>query len=224
MNGTDYFFRVANSVFENNTAISGGALYTQLCSQAIYYNNRLVNNTATGSGGHIFQVSTNELPGTVFMSHQLPWQDAYTCKHWLPVRKVSDLHACTKDTTSLNGKLNTCRRTCQNIARKAIIASLGKSVLALQLNCGGAMVLNAISKGSAQAGGGAYINAVGSLALYQNEWTGNTAKTGAGAVNFQSVQDSLIANNTFIKYGSCSCVFNEISTVCLQLAGILSRL
>lgn len=76
------------------------------------------------------------------------------------------------------------------------------------------MVLNAISKGSAQAGGGAYINAVSSLALYQNEWTGNKAKTGAGAVNFQSVQDSLIANNTFIKYGSYSCVLDYLVHCC----------
>ena len=58
MNGTNYDFRVANSVFKNNRASSGGALYAQWCYNAIYYNNVLLNNSASGSGGHIFQASS----------------------------------------------------------------------------------------------------------------------------------------------------------------------
>lgn len=62
------------------------------------------------------------------------------------------------------------------------------------------MVLNAVVRGSATAGGGAYINAARSLGLYQNEWTSNTAVTGSGAVNFQTVQDGAIANDTYTGY------------------------
>lgn len=71
--------------------------------------------------------------------------------------------------------------------------------MVLQVNCGGALVLNAVSKGSALSGGGAYINDVGSIGLYQNEWTSNSARTGSGAVNFQSVHEGAIANETFFK-------------------------
>ena len=57
MNGTTYAIYVANSAFMHNTASSGGALYAQYCDHAIYYNNMFVNNSATGNGGSIFQVS-----------------------------------------------------------------------------------------------------------------------------------------------------------------------
>lgn len=55
-NGTQETLRVANTVFVNNRATTGGALFGQDCAQAIYYNNVFVNNTASGSGGAIFLV------------------------------------------------------------------------------------------------------------------------------------------------------------------------
>jgi len=55
-NGTQSALRVANSVFLSNRATTGGALFGQDCAQAIYYNNAFINNSATGSGGAIFQV------------------------------------------------------------------------------------------------------------------------------------------------------------------------
>lgn len=58
MNGTDYNLQLANSALMNNRASTGGALYAQDCDQAIYYNNVFLNNSATGSGGSIFQVKT----------------------------------------------------------------------------------------------------------------------------------------------------------------------
>ena len=73
-------------------------------------------------------------------------------------------------------------------------------VLPLQMYCGGALVLNAASKGSALSGGGAYINDVDSIALYQNEWSNHVAEVGAGAVTFHSVKSAEIANETFFKY------------------------
>ena len=62
------------------------------------------------------------------------------------------------------------------------------------------MVLNSASKGSALSGGGACINDIYSIGLYQNEWSSNSARTGSGAVNFQSVHDGVKANETFYKY------------------------
>ena len=70
-------------------------------------------------------------------------------------------------------------------------------VTPVQLNCGGAFVLNAVSQGNAKAGGGAYINSVEGLGIYRNEWVGNKAGTGAGGVDFQSVKDAAIANDTY---------------------------
>ncbi len=54
-NGTQSALSVANSVFVNNRAVTGGALFGQDCARAVYYNNAFVNNTASGSGGAIFQ-------------------------------------------------------------------------------------------------------------------------------------------------------------------------
>ena len=72
-------------------------------------------------------------------------------------------------------------------------------VFLVQLNCGGALVLNAVANGQAVAGGGAYCNAADSLGLYRNEWTNNTASTGSGAVNFQTIPEASIANDTFLE-------------------------
>ena len=65
------------------------------------------------------------------------------------------------------------------------------------------MVLNAVTNGSATAGGGAYINAADSIGLYENVWSGCTAQTGSGAINFQTVQEGVIANDTYTGYDSC---------------------
>ncbi len=89
------------------------------------------------------------------------------------------------------------------------------------------MVLNAVTKGSATAGGGAYVNAAGSIGLYQNEWTSNSAMTGSGAVNFQTVTDGAIANDTYTGYSllpSHSCIFLRHHLLLLHSRWISSRL
>lgn len=68
----------------------------------------------------------------------------------------------------------------------------------MQLKCGGALVLNAVMRGLATAGGGAYINAASSIGLYRNEWSNNSATTGSGGVDFQSIPEGAIANDTYL--------------------------
>lgn len=70
----------------------------------------------------------------------------------------------------------------------------------MQLGCGGALVLNRVSTSNATAGGGAYINNVSALGMYENEWTSNTANVGSGAVDLQTVSNATIANDTFTTY------------------------
>jgi hypothetical protein len=59
------------------------------------------------------------------------------------------------------------------------------------------MVLNAVSSSNATAGGGAYINNVPAWGMYKNVWTANTAVTGSGAVDLQSVANATVANDTY---------------------------
>ena len=61
------------------------------------------------------------------------------------------------------------------------------------------MVLNALLSNNASAGGGAYINTVTGLTMNLNEWTGNTADTGSGGLDLQTVQEASITNDTFAK-------------------------
>ena len=81
----------------------------------------------------------------------------------------------------------------------AVLAAVAIRSCGLQLNCGGAMVLNALLSNNASAGGGAYINTVTGLTLNLNEWTGNTADTGSGGLDLQTVQEASITNDTFAK-------------------------
>lgn len=67
----------------------------------------------------------------------------------------------------------------------------------VQLNCGGSVILNAVDRNGATAGGGAYVNNLSSLNLEFNVWTNNTARIGSGAVDLQSVQNATISNDTF---------------------------
>ena len=64
------------------------------------------------------------------------------------------------------------------------------------------MVLNALLSNNASAGGGAYINSVAGLTMNLNEWTGNTADTGSGGLDLQTVQEASITNDTFNRCGT----------------------
>jgi predicted outer membrane repeat protein len=55
-NGTSSNLTVANTIFERNTANTGGAIFAQDCEASILSNNVFEDNTADGSGGALFQL------------------------------------------------------------------------------------------------------------------------------------------------------------------------